>query len=65
MNSANTSKPIVEINRESAFPWASAYAISTAVIISIAILAIVGFSSPDVIHNAAHDLRHSMIFPCH
>jgi len=25
----------------------------------------VGFSNSDVIHNAAHDSRHSFAFPCH
>lgn len=26
---------------------------------------IVGFAQPDMLHNAAHDWRHSMNFPCH
>jgi cobalt transporter subunit CbtB len=25
----------------------------------------VGFSPIDVVHNAAHDVRHSNAFPCH
>jgi cobalt transporter subunit CbtB len=25
----------------------------------------VGFAGAEVIHNAAHDGRHSMVFPCH
>jgi len=25
----------------------------------------VGFSHISVLHNAAHDVRHSMAFPCH
>jgi cobalt transporter subunit CbtB len=25
----------------------------------------VGFSNLDVAHNAAHDTRHTMVFPCH
>jgi cobalt transporter subunit CbtB len=25
----------------------------------------VGFSHIDVLHNAAHDMRHSIGFPCH
>ena len=29
------------------------------------IIGIVGFSHIDVIHNAAHDVRHSNAFPCH
>ncbi len=35
--------------------------------ISIGFLAIylVGLSSPTQLHNAAHDVRHSVSFPCH
>ncbi len=29
------------------------------------IVGFVGFSHMDVVHNAAHDYRHSMAFPCH
>ena len=25
----------------------------------------VGFAQMDVVHNAGHDYRHSMAFPCH
>lgn len=25
----------------------------------------VGFAGPELIHNAAHDGRHAMSFPCH
>lgn len=24
-----------------------------------------GFAHPDMVHNAAHDWRHAMSFPCH
>ncbi|MEZ5784257.1 MAG: CbtB-domain containing protein [Rhizobiaceae bacterium] len=29
------------------------------------IIGFVGFSHMDVVHNAGHDYRHSMAFPCH
>ncbi len=29
------------------------------------IVGFVGFSHMEVVHNAAHDYRHSMAFPCH
>lgn len=29
------------------------------------IISFVGFSQLDVMHNAGHDYRHSMAFPCH
>lgn len=25
----------------------------------------VGFASPAAVHNAAHDSRHALVFPCH
>jgi cobalt transporter subunit CbtB len=29
------------------------------------VIGFVGFAHMDVVHNAAHDYRHSMAFPCH
>jgi cobalt transporter subunit CbtB len=34
-------------------------------ILGLFILGFTGFSSMDVAHNAAHDYRHSLAFPCH
>ncbi len=48
-----------------AIPWASVYAISAAVLTGVIILAAVGFAGPEVLHNAAHDIRHGLAFPCH
>jgi cobalt transporter subunit CbtB len=36
-----------------------------AMALGIFIVGVVGFSHIDVIHNAAHDVRHSNAFPCH
>ena len=36
-----------------------------AALLGIFIVGFVGFSHLDVVHNAAHDYRHSMAFPCH
>jgi cobalt transporter subunit CbtB len=36
-----------------------------AVILGAVILFGVGFSNLSVAHNAAHDTRHTMVFPCH
>ena len=33
--------------------------------LGLIILSIVGFAPLEVIHNAAHDTRHSSGFPCH
>ncbi len=31
----------------------------------IALIYTVGFAQPEILHNAAHDTRHAMSFPCH
>ncbi|MEZ5648348.1 MAG: CbtB domain-containing protein [Alphaproteobacteria bacterium] len=37
----------------------------TALFIGITLIFLVGFAGPQVIHDAAHDGRHSFSFPCH
>ena len=39
--------------------------LALAMLLGIFIVGFVGFSHLDVVHNAAHDYRHSMAFPCH
>jgi cobalt transporter subunit CbtB len=39
--------------------------LTTAVLLGVVILFGVGFTSPSVLHNAAHDVRHAQGFPCH
>lgn len=36
-----------------------------ALALGLLIVGVVGFSHIDVVHNAAHDVRHSNAFPCH
>ena len=36
-----------------------------AMVLGLFVVGVVGFSHIDVIHNAAHDVRHSSAFPCH
>ena len=36
-----------------------------AIALGLAVLYVVGFAGPERIHNAAHDARHSLNFPCH
>jgi cobalt transporter subunit CbtB len=39
--------------------------IAFAALLGVVLVGGVGFSHIDVVHNAAHDYRHSMGFPCH
>lgn len=36
-----------------------------AMVLGVFVIGMVGFSHIDVVHNAAHDVRHSHAFPCH
>lgn len=36
-----------------------------AALLGMIVLYGVGFAGPDLIHNAAHDTRHSISVPCH
>ncbi|WP_262268297.1 CbtB domain-containing protein [Microvirga yunnanensis] len=40
-------------------------AILTAATFGLALVFISGFASPEALHNASHDWRHSHNFPCH
>jgi len=46
-------------------PWSRVAGVSAAILMGMIILYTVGFASSDVIHSAAHDLRHGLSFPCH
>jgi len=43
----------------------SALPIFAAALLGLFIVGGVGFSHIEAVHNAAHDYRHSMSFPCH
>lgn len=36
-----------------------------AILLGFLVIGAVGFSHIEVVHNAAHDTRHSNAFPCH
>lgn len=40
-------------------------AAAVAMAAGVALVFTVGFAHPELLHNAAHDWRHSMSFPCH
>ncbi len=46
-------------------PWSKVIGISAAILTGVFIIYAVGFASPEIIHNVAHDGRHGMAFPCH
>jgi cobalt transporter subunit CbtB len=48
-----------------ALTLARAIPIFAAALLGLFIVGGVGFSHIEAVHNAAHDYRHSMSFPCH
>ena len=36
-----------------------------ALLLGLGLVFLTGFAYPEFIHNAAHDTRHSLSFPCH
>ena len=50
-----------------ALPWAALLlpAVTLAVLLGSFLLIGAGFAQPAEIHNAAHDVRHGLSFPCH
>ena len=38
---------------------------AAAFLIGAGLVFMVGFANADVLHNVAHDSRHSLAFPCH
>jgi cobalt transporter subunit CbtB len=45
--------------------WAAARPLIAAAVLGLAVLYLVGFAAPHSIHEAAHDARHTLNFPCH
>ena len=39
--------------------------LSMTALLGLFVVGFVGFSQMEVLHNAAHDSRHSLAFPCH
>lgn len=39
--------------------------LALAALLGLFVIGVTGFSQADVLHNAGHDYRHSMAFPCH
>ena len=38
---------------------------AVALLLGLGLIFLTGFAYPEVIHNAAHDTRHGLSFPCH
>lgn len=46
-------------------PASRAIQLGLAAFLGLFILGVAGFSQIEAVHNATHDVRHSLAFPCH
>ena len=58
---ANTTASVIRTTERSEARKAAGIAL----ILGLGLVFLTGFAYPEVIHNAAHDTRHSLSFPCH
>jgi cobalt transporter subunit CbtB len=58
---ASTLAPVVRAGERNEALRAAAIAL----LLGLGLIFLAGFAYPEVIHNAAHDTRHGLSFPCH
>lgn len=46
-------------------PITTIFAVTAAILVGVFLVTAVGFAGPEAMHNAAHDIRHGLAFPCH
>ncbi|MCV3242615.1 CbtB domain-containing protein [Mesorhizobium sp. ZC-5] len=55
----------IQTNTTAASSASRAFQLSLSALLGLFVIGFVGFSHMEIAHNAAHDYRHSMAFPCH
>ena len=45
--------------------WTTVAGVTAALLLGVFIIFGMGFAGAEVMHNAAHDMRHGIAFPCH
>ncbi len=58
MNTASVSTPTLSVSER-------VKAVAAALVIGVALIYTTGFAASTNVHNAAHDARHGLAFPCH
>jgi len=58
MNTVSVSTPTLSVSER-------VKAVTAALVIGIALIYTTGFAASTDVHNAAHDTRHGLAFPCH
>jgi len=58
MNTVSVSTPTLSVSDR-------VKAVTAALVIGVALIYTTGFAASTNVHNAAHDTRHGLAFPCH
>ena len=58
MNTVSVSTPTLSVSDR-------VKAVAAALVIGVALIYTTGFAASSNVHNAAHDSRHGLAFPCH
>lgn len=64
MREMNTTQTI-STSKENSRVFSRVIASIAAAALGLFILFVAGLAQPNVLHNAAHDSRHAVAFPCH
>jgi cobalt transporter subunit CbtB len=56
---------VMGMNAVKEIQWVNSMALTVTTLLGIMIVLAVGFASPEIIHSAAHDVRHGMGLICH
>ena len=56
---------VLSQSRVGALPWTTMAGVIAAILLGIFFLMGTGLVGAEVLHNAAHDVRHGISFPCH
>ena len=59
--SSTLAAPSVQANAKAGLLWQT----TAAAVLGLTLLFAVGFMPMEAAHNAAHDVRHALAFPCH
>lgn len=65
MNTGDHSVGVFSQIKNGTVSWTAVGTVVAAAALGVFILIATGFAGSEVLHNAAHDVRHSISFPCH
>jgi len=59
------SEPVMTMQSQTAAQSSGLGAVLATALFGLALVWLIGFGPSQILHNAAHDSRHALTFPCH